>query len=396
MNSIPANNPEWLTKKIIKKGGIISFYDYMNFVLNVPINGYYGSGNAELGVKGDFVTSPSLSGDFAHLLSNQIEDWLIQFQSKVDICKKLSVIEFGAGDGSLIGGIIQYFLEKNSVNLESFSFIIIEPNKGMIVKQKKNLRKFLNLGINIIWKKLEELEENSINGVVIANEVLDALPVERLTFSKGKLYRQVVAANEESGRLFFDKTSITEQLEKSISLAKKDLGICIPPENAPEGWTTEWHVHNSLWLKSIYEKINNGILLIIDYAKEAKKYYSSVNSNGTLISYKNQKIIDNLFNSPGKNDLTSHICIETLINAAKSLGFKNIGTVKQGEALLALGLAESLFEIQNVFRQDISKALSRREALLRLVDPICLGDFKWFIFKKFEEKNIRINTKCIR
>ena len=112
MNSIPANNPEWLTKKIIKNGGIISFYDYMNFVLNDPINGYYGSGNAELGVKGDFVTSPSLSGDFAHLLSNQIEDWLIQFQSQVDICKKLSVIEFGAGDGSLIAGIIQYFLKK--------------------------------------------------------------------------------------------------------------------------------------------------------------------------------------------------------------------------------------------------------------------------------------------
>ena len=115
-----------------------------------------------------------------------------------------------------------------------------------------------------------------------------------------------------------------------------------------------------------------------------------------MISYKNQKIIGNLFDSPGKNDLTSHICIDTLINDAKSLGFKNIGTVKQGEALLALGLAERLYEIQNVFRQDISKALSRREALLRLVDPICLGDFKWFIFKKFEEKNIRINTKCIR
>ncbi len=61
MKSLPANNPDWLVKKIMKMGGTISFYDFMNFVLNDPINGYYGSGKAELGVRGDFVTSPSLS-----------------------------------------------------------------------------------------------------------------------------------------------------------------------------------------------------------------------------------------------------------------------------------------------------------------------------------------------
>ena len=68
MNSLPANNPDWLVKKIIKMGGTISFYDFMNFALNDPINGYYGSGKAELGVQGDFVTSPSLSDDFAFLI----------------------------------------------------------------------------------------------------------------------------------------------------------------------------------------------------------------------------------------------------------------------------------------------------------------------------------------
>ena len=77
MKSLPANNSDWLIKKIIKKGGTISFYDYMNFVLNDPENGYYGSGKATLGSKGDFVTSSSMSDDFAFLLSKQIEEWLI-------------------------------------------------------------------------------------------------------------------------------------------------------------------------------------------------------------------------------------------------------------------------------------------------------------------------------
>ncbi len=395
MNSLPVNNPDWLIKKIIKMGGTISFYDYMNFVLNDPINGYYGSGKAELGSQGDFVTSPSLSDDFAFFVGKQIEEWLIQLKNNLSD-QKLFIIDFGAGDGSFISGLIKYLLESSNNSSEGVSFVIIEPNKGMIEKQKMKLKEFLSLGIDILWKGLEEIEGNNINGILIANEVLDAFPVERITFSKGRLFRQAVSVDKKSSRLFFDKLPITSELEKSIKFAESKLGITIPPEDAPEGWTTEWHIDNSEWLKSIYEKINNGILLIIDYAKEAKNYYGLRNSNGTIISYKNQKISNNILESPGDSDLTSHICIETLINDAETLGFKNIGTTKQGEALLALGLAERLYEIQKDFKRDLSKALARREALLRLVDPICLGDFKWFIFNKFKDKKSNISTTCLR
>jgi len=189
---------------------------------------------------------------------------------------------------------------------------------------------------------------------------------------------------------------LTQELEKSIASAQEKLDINIPPKDAQEGWTTEWHIDNKNWLEGVYKKINNGILLVVDYAKEAKRYYSLSNSNGTLISYKNQKIVENIFESPGNCDLTTHVCIESLIYDSETLGFETIGIVKQGEALLSLGLAERLFEIQNELKNDISKAFSRREALLRLVDPICLGDFKWFVFSKFKNKKIKINSSCIR
>ena len=395
MNSRPANVPNWLTKKIIKSGGTISFYDYMNDVLNDPKNGYYGSGKAELNFRGDFVTSSSLSDDFASLVGKQIESWLIQIESNL-LCKdKLSVIEFGAGDGSFISGLINYLLESSKNFSESIIFVIIEPNKGMIEKQKRKLKKYSNLGIDIHWKSLEEIENNEINGIVIANEVLDALPVERITFSKGNLFRQSVSVDKESRKLFFDELPITTELQQSIDSARTKLGINIPPKDAPDGWTTEWHVDNSKWLKSLSKKINNGILLIIDYAKEAKMYYTSRNSNGTIMSYKNQKIINNFLEFSGDCDLTSHICIETLINDAEASGFETIGTIKQGEALLALGLAEKLYAIQRELKNDLSKALSRREALLRLVDPVCLGDFKWFIFYKFKEKKMFANSTCL-
>ena len=83
MKSLPANCPVWLEQKILEKGGAISFYDFMNSVLNDPVNGYYGSGKANIGFKGDFVTSPSLSDDFSYLLSKQIEDWLLQISVKI-------------------------------------------------------------------------------------------------------------------------------------------------------------------------------------------------------------------------------------------------------------------------------------------------------------------------
>jgi len=243
---------------------------------------------------------------------------------------------------------------------------------------------------------LEEVEENNINGIVLANEVLDALPVERITFSKGKLLRQAVSVDKKSHKSYFDEMPITSELRKSIELAKSELGITIPPEDALEGWTTEWHVDNSKWLKAIYQKINNGILLIIDYAKEAKKYYTSKNSDGMIVSYENQKMQNNVLDSPGNCDLTSHLCIETLIYDAETLGFNTVGIAKQGEALLAHGLAERLYGIQKEFKEDLSNALLRREALLRLVDPICLGDFKWFVFNKFNEKKMNINSTCLR
>ena len=153
---------------------------------------------------------------------------------------KLSVIEFGSGDGSLMSGLLEYFSINDKKILKNVCFIIIEPNKGMIKKQQKKLEKYLKLGFDILWRSLEDLEDRSLNGVVLANEVLDALPVERIINLKGKMQRQGVSIDKKSGKLFFEAISITKELEKSIASAQENLDINIPPKYAPEGWTTEW------------------------------------------------------------------------------------------------------------------------------------------------------------
>ena len=118
MNKFPANSPKWLIKKINEKGGKVTFYDFMDIVLNDPNNGYYGSGKANIGINGDFVTSPSLTGDFSYFLSIQIEEWLEQIKNSNKFKGDFTILEFGSGKGCLIKGIIEYFIKNNKKILQ--------------------------------------------------------------------------------------------------------------------------------------------------------------------------------------------------------------------------------------------------------------------------------------
>ena len=120
----------------------------------------------------------------------------------------------------------------------------------------------------------------------------------------------------------------------------------------------------------------------IHYAMEARRYYNSSRENGTLISYRNQKAYPNILKDPGLSDLTAHLCIESTINYAVTNGWKFMGETRQGQALLALGLSKFLYSLQDTSSHDLSAALNRRESLLRLVDPLGLGEFRWLAFQK--------------
>ena len=394
MNSFPANSPEWLSKRILNKGGIISFQEYMDIVLNDPLEGYYGSGKAKLSIDGDFVTSPSLSEDFSRFLAIQLNQWLKQLSKELKFTQKLKIIEFGSGDASLLKGIISYLLKNEKDILNSLSFLIIEINNGMVEKQKNNLKDFINKGVDISWIDFEDLEDESLNGIIIAHEVLDAFPVERIQYSNGEIFRQGVSFDKQKGSLDFKLIQLNDQLIQYLTYIKEEIGVAIPPLDAPDGWTTELRVNDSEWLNGINKKFKNGILLIIDYAIDSKRYYSAKRIDGTLITYKDQKASNDLLRKPADCDMTSHLCSDILINQAKLNGFECLGSVKQGEALLALGLSKELFQIQDNFKDDLSGALLKREALLRLVDPLCLGDLKWFVFQK--KGSINFSSECIR
>ena len=223
MNNFPANCPYWLSKKISDNDGFLSFYEYMDTVLNDPSHGFYGSGKAKVGIDGDFVTSPSMSNDFAYFVAKQIEDWLNQLFINNSSLNKLSVLEFGSGNGCLVKDIIYYFLENNSELIQKISFGIIEINEGMIIEQKRNLKEVMDIGVDINWMNLNEIKGKSINGIIIANELLDAFPVERVQYSKGKLYQQFVSLDKREA-LGLRNLNLNERLKKYLSRVNRFNG----------------------------------------------------------------------------------------------------------------------------------------------------------------------------
>ena len=185
--------------------------------------------------------------------------------------------------------------------------------------------------------------------------------------------------------------AINEFISESNSL----LDICFPPKGICDGWTTEWHCDLPSWFDYVSKALIEGPLLIVDYAMESKRYYSKRREDGTLIAYRGQKANSNILKDPGYCDLTSHLCMESTISYGLRNKWRFLGETRQGQALLALGLSELLHSLQYIPNNNIAAALDRRESLLRLVDPMGLGEFRWLAFQKVNNTNLVIKSRFL-
>jgi SAM-dependent MidA family methyltransferase len=215
--------------------------------------------------------------------------------------------------------------------------------------------------------------------VALAHEVLDALAVERIEWDGALWRRQLVTLRQGLVRL-----EPGEPLEPRAEALLEPLGLLPPAPGLPPGWCTELHPGLAPWLRECAAALTAGRLLVIDYALEARRYYALARSGGTLMAYRGQRASADPLLEPGHWDLTAHLCLESLQQAAAASSWQWHGTRRQGEALLALGLAERLHGLQQGAPSDLPVLLQRREALLRLVDPAGLGDFRWIALGRQE------------
>lgn len=373
--------PAWLLDRLRQSGGEVPFSLFMQWALHDPDHGAYGSGRLAVGPDGDFATSPSLGEDFAELLVEQLVEWLRSL-AKLHPGEPLCVVDVGPGEGTLIAQLIPLLCRKAPELIDHLECVLVECNPGMELRQKQRLG--AGAALPCRWTSLDVLKDNPLTGVVVAHELLDALAVERLVLRAGTLQRQMVRLRDEGSpaRIHLAEGRFEGELRARFQAECEASGMVIPPAGAEDGWTTEWHASVSPWMRDAAAAVHQGVLLVVDYAFEADRYYTRHRCDGTLLAYQEQVATPEVLRDAGTQDITAHLCVEGVVAAAEINGWIYEGQRRQGEALLALGLAERFSALQSLRADQLGEALRRRETLLRLVDPACLGDLRWMVFHR--------------
>ncbi len=366
----PPAVPEWLHQRLRAAGGSVPFLDYMDWVLHDPEHGAYGSGRLAIGPGGDFVTSPSMGQDFAQLLAPQVAEWLALLPADAP----LALVETGPGEGQLAQQLAEALHAGWPDLAGRTELVLVEPNAGMVQRQRQRLSA---CPLPVRWSDFAALARAPLQAVVLAHEVLDALAIERIERRNDSWCRQRVVLRGNGLGL-----EAAEPLDGPVLWQLEALGLLPLDGTRPEGWSTELHPGLEPWLAGCAGALSDGWLLVIDYAHEARRYYAPQRSGGTLMAYRRQRASDDPLREPGLWDLTAHLCLESLETAARAAGWQAQGGCRQGEALLALGLAQRLHALQQEPASRLGELLQRRESLLRLVDPAGLGAFRWLAFRR--------------
>ncbi|MDC0182279.1 SAM-dependent methyltransferase [Candidatus Thioglobus sp.] len=308
-----------ISKSIKDNNNPIGFDVFMDLALYHQEFGYYRSNKTIFGHRGDFITSPEVSDLFGFSLAKQ--------------CKQIlnggNILEFGAGSGILAAQIL---FELGRMESLPKKYFIIELSSQLRQTQKETIKKVLpEVFDRIEW--LTKLPKN-FKGVVIANEVLDALPVKRITFSKGSFY--------ELGVGFKGGDFNWERMQEPLT------HLNIPDSiDFQEGYTTEINIQSGAWIKSLYDLMIEGIVILIDYGMTEAEYFHPQRNQGTLKCFSNHKSSDNPFIHIGKQDITASVNFSNIASIAKESGFKVSGYTTQSMFLISLGIDNYLKNEEN-------------------------------------------------
>jgi SAM-dependent MidA family methyltransferase len=336
----------------------ITFAEYMELVLCAPQLGYYARSSQRIGSQGDFFTSPHLGADYGELLAMQVTQmWQLLGQPQ-----PFTVVEMGAGQGLLALDMLRYWQQHQPELLASLDYIIIETATAMLASQQRLLAAW-----PVRWSGWAELPPAGMVGCLLANELLDALPVHQVVVQQGQLQEVYVSLAdqqlvEEVGELS------TPRLAEYFQLAAID--IC----GYGDGYRTEVNLAALDLIKTVATKLQQGYVLWIDYGYSADRYYNPMRSQGTLQCYYQHHHHNDPYVHIGNQDLTAHVDFSSLIRQGEVVGLQQLGLTKQGLFLVALGLSDRLAQVVVNSTAGMA-ALQQRQALHQLIDPAGLGGF---------------------
>lgn len=334
--------------EITHAGGKISFAEYMKLCLYAPGLGYYSAGSHKIGHGGDFTTAPEISSLFSRSLANQIIDVLHQLDHG-------NILEFGAGSGRMAVDIL---CELEAQQCLPEYYFIIEASADLQQRQQQTILDVIpHLEDKLVW--LDRLPEK-FNGVILANEVCDAMPVHRLHFDHGHHYECYISLKDDELQWCDDELSQASLTNKAIEI-KEFIG--------DEDYFTEVNLAAEAWLTSLADNLQQGAIFIVDYGYTKANYYHPQRNNGTLMCYYQQQGHDNPLILAGLQDITAHVDFTSLAQTAFDNELDVAGFQSQADFLLAGGITElSLRE------GDAFEMLQQATEIKRLTLPTEMGE----------------------
>lgn len=333
-----------IAREIERKNGWISFARYMELALYTPGLGYYSGGAAKLGAAGDFITAPELTPLFGYTLAQSVAQLLAQTAPHI--------LEFGAGSGQLAFDILT---ELTAQNIAPQHYAIVELSGELRARQQEKLRDFPQV---VWWEQLP----SAFSGVVIANEVLDAMPVHLLVKTAGGWMERGVAM-ERDHLVYLDRH------------CDPALYATIPEADAlPVGYLTEIHPTALAFITTLAHMLNagqNGAALLIDYGFPAAEYYLAQRAQGTLMCHYRHHAHGDPFFLPGLQDITAHVNFSAIAHTALQQGLELLGYTSQAAFLLQAGLGDLLMRTP---AEQTKAYLPLANAVQKLTSPAEMGE----------------------
>jgi len=343
-------------------GGWMPFSRFMEAALYAPGLGYYAAGAMKFGAAGDFVTAPELTPLFGRTLAQAI----------VPVLKETGgeVLELGAGSGRLAADMLGE-LERLGAPAR---YLILEVSADLRERQQKTIaREWPELAGRVQW--LDALPEH-FKGVILGNEVLDALPVELVHWTEaGPLLRGVKLWPRQAE---VSKSVRPEPVEGRAEFAWEDRPIADPvlraraeALNLAPGYLSEINLAADALIASLAHALDHGLVLMIDYGFAAAEYYHPQRHMGTLRAHYRHHALDDPFYLPGLADLTAHVDFSAVARAGRDAGLELAGYASQANFLLNSGLTELLLQTSPA---DALTYLPQANAMQRLVSPAEMGE----------------------
>ena len=271
-----------IASQIASQGGWLPFSRYMEMTLYEPGMGYYSAGAHKLGAGGDFTTAPELSPLFGAAICSTLLPVLEGLKEKG---LPTQILEFGAGSGKLATSILNR-LNDLGFDLDRYDIIEISPDLAQRQQERiGNIVKELRLSTQCHW--LKELPRN-FKGIILANEVIDAIPCDAIIYQNGFWYWYGVTFKD--GKLLWKIGSPVDQ----VLLPESLLG-----GNFSEGYVTELHAPANAWMHQVAKHLDTGLFLTFDYGFPESEYYHPQRLEGTLMAHHRHHAIQDPFHLPG-------------------------------------------------------------------------------------------------